>query len=221
MRQLSEITGQPISDLVATYFICATCGIVDRDWDRMKAGHPCSSCSTPSGAGRLAFPVNIHILADLVQQTFHSEAQIPRIAGPLAADVGAVLIFCTLREALLTNFLKGNLQARDVDAEIIDRLMEDNKLASQKFGQLFSSIVGAKWQVAVQALSDKAARNYLNISDLMKETSQVRNEFLHEGKGWGMNRDLSKRCVDSLADLFSLFAALHNEYTTPYVRRVA
>lgn len=32
-------------------------------------------------------------------------------------------------------------------------------------------------------------------------------------KAWGINRDLAKRCVDSVGKIVSMFVALHNKYT--------
>jgi hypothetical protein len=216
--QLSQVTSQPLSDLVATYFLCKGCGIVDRDHARMRKGHPCSACSLPGESGLLAFPIHIHVLADLVQQAFHSDSPTRPVAGPSAVDVGTVLMFCSLRESLLTHFLVNNLRTRGIDPPLIDKLMDDNRLANQKFGDLFTSVVGQKWGAAVGALSDKHSTDFVAVSDLMKDAAERRNEFLHQGTAWGLEREFAVRCIDSTGDMMSLFAALHNEFTAPRFR---
>jgi hypothetical protein len=185
----------------------------------MRRGHLCGACAWPSESGLLAYPVHIHVLVDLVQQAFHADSATRPVAGPSASDVGTVLMFCSLREALLTHFLVKNLQTRALDKPLIDKLMDDNKLAHQRFGDLFSSVVGQKWGVAVKAMSDKHSTDFGAVSELMKEAAEKRNEFLHQGRAWGLEREFAASCVNSTGDMTSLFAALHNEFTAPKFKR--
>ena len=221
MIPLSEIDGQPLSMLVCNHLTCKDCGVIDRDYDRLKKGHLCKHCNAPSEAGRLAFAINIHVLVDLVQQAYHSQSPTGPLDAPQGQDVGTVLFYCSLREALLNTFIVTNLRTRNIDEALISRMLEDNKLASQKFGGLFTSVMGIKWNDAISDLSRTRAKNYTAVSALMREAAELRNEFLHEGKAWGINRDLAKRCVDSIGQLVSMFVELHNEYTQPLFHRDA
>jgi hypothetical protein len=112
-------------------------------------------------------------------------------------------------------FLINNLRARNIDEALISRMLDDNKLASQKFGGLFTSVIGVRWNEAISELSRLKEEDYASVSDLMRESAELRNEFLHEGIAWGINRDLAKRCIDSVGKLVSMFVALHNQYTQP------
>lgn len=215
MSQLSEVDSQPLSDLVCNHLICRACGIVDKDWDRLRKGHLCKHCGRPSEAGSLVFPINIHVLVDLVQQTYHSVSPTSPLDAPQGPDVGTVLFYCTLRESLLNVFLVNNLRARRVEPAIINKLLEDNKLASQKFGGLFYSIVGVKWSDSVAAISSRTGRNFGEVSNLMREAAELRNEFLHEGRAWGINREFAEKCLNSIGNLVDLFVEMHNEYTQP------
>jgi hypothetical protein len=167
----------------------------------------------------LAYPIHIHALVDLVQQAFHADSPTRPVAGPSSADVGTVLMFCSLRESLLTNFLVKNLQTREVDTPLIDKLIDDNKLAHQKFGDLFTSVIGQKWSDAVKAVGDKHLTDFSAVSDLMKEAAVKRNEFLHQGRAWGLEREFAADCVNATGEMTSLFAAMHNEFTVPRFRR--
>lgn len=221
MTALSEINGQPLSTLVCDHLICKNCGVIDRDYGRLKKGYRCKHCQADSEAGRLVFPINIHVLVNLVQQAYHSQSPTGPLYGPKGQYVGTVLFYCSLREALLNTFIINNLRARKIDESLISRMLDDNKLASQKFGGLFTSVIGVKWNEAVSELNRLGHEDYVEVSDLMREAAVLRNEFLHEGKAWGINRSLAKRCVDSVGTLVSMFVALHNEYTQPLLHSEA
>jgi hypothetical protein len=117
---------------------------------------------------------------------------------------------------LLTNFLVQNLVAKKVDWRRIKRLLDDNMSTKQKFERLFPSVVGLKWEMAINSLSRKHSVDYAVVSLLMKEVAKQRNVFLHEGRPWQISGDISKRCINSLLDWISLFVDLHNEYTQPF-----
>jgi hypothetical protein len=212
MATLAEIKSQSASTLVCGQLVCPACAVVDHDWDRMRCGHLCTTCGTPSEAGRLYFPINIHILVDLMQQAYHSRSPNGPLDGPQGRDVGTILYFCTLREALLNHFLVQMLRAQKVPASLIERLLDDNRLASQKFGNLFASVVGQKWDNAVDQASRRMATNFSPVSHLMRRAAEIRNRFLHEGSAWTVTRDLSTECMNSASLMVQLFVAFHNEF---------
>jgi hypothetical protein len=215
LHRLSEIDTQDASTLVCNHLICRNCHIVDRDYSRAQKGTMCSFCGKQNEGGRLFFPVNIHILVDLVHQAYHSDAPVGPISGPQVPSIGTVLFFCALREALLNWFIQSHLRAQQIPNNLIEKLQDDNKLAQQKFGGLFHSVVGKKWNEAIEEVSVNAKREFASVSELMKEASLIRNEFLHEGTAWSVSKDVATRCVDSMPELVSLFIALHQFYVRP------
>ena len=212
---LSEIDTQPLSTLVCTRFICKACGIIDSDWNRSRFGHRCQECNTEGEGGALFFPISIHILVDLIQQSFHSQASTGSLESPQGSDVDPVLYFCTLREALLNAFLVNHMRAQRVPQPLVAKLLDDNKAASQKFGGLFSSVVGVKWPEAVACVSRKYGADFKTITELMRAAAEHRNEFLHSGRAWSFSHGFATQCVNSTGQLIDLFVALHNEYTRP------
>jgi hypothetical protein len=213
LTTLADIDSQPASTLACSHLICKNCGFVDRDWERMKRGHICSVCCQPGDGGRLHFPVGVHILVDLIQQTYHSQSPTGPPDGPHGKDVGTVIYFCTLREALLNQFLIETLKARRVPVSLIERLLDDNKLANQRFGGMFTATTGKKWSEAVLAVSDKVGANFKSVSDFMRRAAKLRNRFLHEGSAWSMTRELSTECINAVPSMVELFVGMHNEYT--------
>jgi len=216
--QLAEIDTQDASTLVCDYLVCGNCGIIDRDHSRMRKGSKCSTCEKESEAGRLAFSINIRILVDLVQQAYHSTAPVGPISGPQVPNIGTVLLFCTLREALLNGFLINRLRAQHVPKPLMEKLLGDNRLASQKFGELFTSVVGCKWENAVAEASRYTAGDFTSASNLMRDAATIRNEFLHEGRAWQATREFATNCVNAMPLLVGLFVALHNLYVHPLQR---
>lgn len=218
MRRLSDIDNQPASTLSCDHLICKHCGIVDRDHSRMMGGSCCSTCGAESEGGRLHFSINIHILVDLTQEAFLSSAPVGPISGEQASGIATILLFCALRETLLTKFLTDRLRAQNVPGKLIEKLLDDNKLANQKFGDLFSSVIGVAWNEAVAEASRHEGRSYEPVSLLMKQAATIRNEFLHEGAVWSASQEVAKSCLDGLPSLVSLFVSLHNLYVHPLVR---
>lgn len=178
MVTLAEIDTQDASTLVCDYMICQRCGVVDRERSRMVVDTPCPACHQPAGVARLHFPINVHILVDLIQQAYHSYAPVGPAAGPQAHTIGPVLFFCTLREVLLNHFLLARLRAENVNQALIEKLLDDNKLASQKFAGLFVAVTEKSWLDAVGDASAADGTNYRPVSDLMQKAAKVRNEFL-------------------------------------------
>lgn len=103
------------------------------------------------------------------------------------------------------------MTTQGLSQDIMERLLSDNKLAHQRFGQLFKSVVGIKWDDAISEISVDG-RSYSAVSALMIRASEVRNKFMHHGSAWEATEEMAMRCVDDLPTLIRLFTALHNQY---------
>lgn len=216
--KLSEITNQSISSLICDYLVCPNCGVIDRDFERMIKGYNCPICNAESEAGRLFFDLTVSTLTDLLQQTYHSSFQLSEFTSqPQSSDVGTIILFCTIREVLLTNFIIRLLRAKNIPVEIIEKLLDDNKLANQKFGDLFKTATGTKWDAAIKDLSKKLKFEFIEVSNVMKKSSEVRNSIIHEGSIWSATHELSTTCINNIGSLFFLFVELHNTYVHPVI----
>src|ERR1019366_5024921 len=173
MVELAEIDSQAASTLVCDFMICECCGTIDREHSRMIKDNICPVCHKPAGVARLYYPFNVHILVDLVQESYHSEAPLNPISGPHASNVGTILFFSSLREVLLNHFLLALLQAQRVPAPVIEKLLDDNRLAGQKFTGLFSAVVGKSWKKAVIEASAFNGMDFQPISYLMLTAASI------------------------------------------------
>lgn len=52
----------------------------------------------------------------------------------------------------------------------------------------------------------------------MKEASEKRNKFLHEGNQWVTGEDFTEKCLESLPDLLTLHKELNNLYVQSNIR---
>lgn len=220
MLTLADIDGQSLSSVIDDFMICRVCSIVDRERSRIVANSPCPACHKPAGTARRYFGLNIGILIDLVQQSYHSATPTEEILGPQSSDVGVVLFFCTLREALLNNLFDYLFLAERLSDRIAKKLLDDNKVARQKFA-LFGVLVGKSWAEAVQEASSHEGVDFRSISKLMQDASDIRNRFLHEASGWGVARDFATECINSTFTLLHLFVSLHNLYVQPRLSEAA
>lgn len=216
MATLSEVDDFPASLLVGDFLMCQRCGVVDRERKRIRTDAMCPSCQHPAGVARLYYHVGIQILIDMIQQAYNSKSPLPNEHGPRSSDVAVVLFFCTLREALLDNLLNELFSAHKVAPAIAEKLLKDNRLFGQKLFGVLPAITEAPWKKAIEDASSEAGRDFVALSAFMEKAADLRNTFVHKGSGWGITRDLATECVNSIFDLMTLFASLHNLYVKPH-----
>lgn len=132
---ITEIKGQPLSSLVSDLLVCQECRIVDRDHERMRRGYTCPTCGYVSESGMLYFSVNIHILVDLIQESYHSANAEPKVEklyqSKGAHDISVIIFLCTLRETLLDKLINELLMAQNISEGISEKLLTDNKFHIQ------------------------------------------------------------------------------------------
>ncbi len=61
-----------LSLLLADYYICNSCSIVDRNPDRMRVGFRCPNCCTSNYYSAVFYlPMQVRSLIDLMQEFYH------------------------------------------------------------------------------------------------------------------------------------------------------
>ena len=204
--------------LVSDQLICQNCHVVDRDRERSRVGYPCPTCGKESESGRLYFSINIHIIIDLIQESYHAEpsnANGRLYEGVGSHDISVVIYFCTLRETLLDKLITELLIAKEIPEGVCERLLSDNKLHIQKQHKLFCSLTNEKWKDAVAQISQGVQLDYIKIDEFVVEAVKARNNFIHEGSKWSIDRVLSTDCLKNIYGLINLYVGLHNKYVHP------
>ncbi len=211
---------QSLSTLVSNHLICTNCKIVDKKIERMKRGFLCPTCSYASNAGSLYFKISIHILIDLIQDSYHSaklDSGVEKLyEGESSQDISVIIIFCTLRETLMDNLISELLEAQNIPDNICKRLLSDNRYHTQKQDKLFKSLANDRWNEAIKKLSNEHDVNYGRLNTFISQVVKARNDFVHEGVKWSIDRKLSTECLKNVKKLIELYVGLHNFYVHPY-----
>jgi len=216
---ITEVTTQPLSMLLADFFVCDGCGIVDRDQGRCLQGHPCSACRDPSRGGHSYWGIRIDALIDLIQEAYHRPE--PPGRGPLlnvavaSHKLAVVIFFCTLGEVLLDHLLVECMLALRIPPQVRDRLLEDNLSAKQRVDRLFPTLAGTTWRKAVSNLDQGSTLGSSATVAFYLEVVEHRNTLLHSGSVWAVRPEMPDECLRRIWPLLNLFAALHNAFVHP------
>jgi len=211
---------QSLAPLICGYFECKVCGAVDNGRDTLKVGNQCTTCGGTE-IRRMHFNTNIHILVDMIQETFHTlrvdENAKKQYQGVQANDVSVVLFFCTLRETLLNSLITRLIITHKLTDGITSQLLSDNKFHVQKQNKLFLSLTGTKWREALKKITKPESYNYTDLDAFIASVVRCRNSFVHEGRKCSIDARFSEECLRALPRLTRMYVALHNEFVHPLI----
>jgi hypothetical protein len=211
-----DIRHQPLSTLLADFFICQSCGTVDGDDNRIRVGYACPRCGTPSPGAQYYFPLPALSLIDLMQEFFHMRSDAPvneKSSSEKNHQLAVVIFFCTLGEALLHHFLEEGLHKLRIPYDVQDRLLEDHLFVKQRVDKIFPLVTGnKKWKASVKMLSQRGSIDYTETEAFYQSTAHKRNLLLHRGNMWAIPGDLPEQCMRHIHPLMYLFVDLHNEF---------
>lgn len=216
---ITEIVDQRLSSILLGVHVCQHCAVVDRDFQRVRVGHRCQTCGTPSPGGLLYFGVAVGALVDLIQEAFHRPRNEPSPAGVGPHHLAVVVFFCTLGEVLLGHFLVECMLAHRLPPAVRARLLADNLSARQRVSRLFRSLTGETWNDAIARVGREHSKDFGRTLTFYREVTRRRNQLLHSGNAWAVAADMPKQCLQRLPILLDLYCALHNAFVHPtYLR---
>src|ERR1700690_2876089 len=191
---------QSWTDFIHDYYYCQSCGLVDRDVDRMQVGHPCKRCGARSPAALSYFDMTIAAVADLIGDLYplldpSSLAQTDQVVNhPESNRLGVLVFFCTLGEVLLEHFLQRCMVNMKIPRKLQQKLLNDNLFAKQRISQLFPILVNASWADAVKVASHNSGIDFQTTVKFYLEATEKRNLLLHLGNKWAVPPDMAKGC---------------------------
>jgi hypothetical protein len=217
MDEILEIKSQKLSLLLADFQICRACRVVDRDWERLRVGHPCGVCGKPSEAGLMYFHISIHILINLMQEAFHSPPVIHDGETDVAIETDAhnisvLLFFSTLREMLMNNFITHICSASKIPVGVYNRLLSDNRTYMQRQEKLLPSLTGKKWEQLIKEENEKVEIDFKSMNVFLVKSMEKRNRFMHEGAKWGIDRGIAEGCIINIWPLLNFYVCIHNRF---------
>ncbi|OGU51355.1 MAG: hypothetical protein A2080_10885 [Ignavibacteria bacterium GWC2_36_12] len=222
-NKILEIKNQRYSTFIANFFMCEYCHYVDCNWNRMMVGFKCKVCSKPSDGAIIYFSSSVTSLLNLIQESYHSKFYISESKEENSFEESAkshylsvVIYFCTLREVLLQKFLDEMCLLHKIPTLVYERLLADNQMYSQKQNKLFYSMLNIKWEDAIKEANTKDDLDYIYLNTLLKKAVDCRNEFLHKGRDYFIDRKLAEECIMNLWTLLNLYVRFHNDFVHPY-----
>jgi hypothetical protein len=215
-RNVFSIKDQKLSALLLDFYICESCGTVDRNWNRMCCGYPCPICKVPSKAGRLYYHSNVRDIVNIMQTQYHFKGKKEKLLlnKPATEDQShkalIPILFCTLWEILLDHFFCELMRAMKLSANVKERLLEDNKYTFDRTGKLFKSLTNLKWKDAIEKVSEIDNADYLAVNSFYCDVNKMRNIFIHRGSDYISWTKMPEECLKKIYPSAQCFVALHN-----------
>lgn len=207
---------QRLSILLANFIICDSCGIVDRDRNRLRAGYKCTNCGKEETA-TLYFDINVLSLIDLIQEFYSTELIFKEEAfdneqRDINIRLAVVIFFCSLTEVLLYHFLDRLMLKLGISEKDRESRLNNNLSISQRVNKLFPSLTDDKWEKAINEINENVELDYNKTSIFCRDAKIARNEFLHKGNKRAIPKDMPEECITHIWTLLNLFVSLNNKY---------
>lgn len=206
----SPYVGLAASDM---FEVCDMCGVVDTDQERIRIGHPCSACGSPSAGGTCCYGLPVDTLLNLIEENCEED---PAVCSQLSSHLSAVIFFCTLGEVLLEHFLTELMLAQAIPRSVMKRLLNDSLSAKQRVDKLFPALTASKWADELLELEEKDGRPYRAATNFYLRAVAARNLVLHRGATRAVSRDMRTNCATHSNNYLYLFATLHNRFARPF-----
>ncbi len=210
-RQLSTIAGE--------YYQCTECRIADQ-FRRNLAGTICPTCQKQSDHGLSFFDLSVLAMIDLLQEAYRaipkqSKDDPDQLEGVDSHSASVLIFYCIIRELLLIRFTTALMVALDLPLSVQERLQADSDTHTARLFKLFPALTGIKWEEALKALPSRGGQDWLALNQFLKEVSEKRNKFMHDGLFFKAGRNDADDCIKNLFPLLELFIELNNVFVHP------
>lgn len=208
---ITEIRHQALSTIYGDFYVCQSCRVVDRERGRASRSFACPRCGSVNGSAEVYLNLSVLGMLDLLQEALHSEPVVPHsIFTDRRSDVLAVLHFCTLREALLSDLLRQLMRSRGVSPEEINKTLEQHRTRHSRTQRLFPRLSDMSWSDALATVDAGAELNYQETESFYQDMARRRNFLVHEGNLWATRDGLAEACLRNCWPTLNLFVAVHN-----------
>lgn len=201
------------SNIIAKYYICPKCRIVDSNTRRSESDFPCPDCGHINSLGELYFTLNVQILINLIQNMYFEGKALDINTMDKTRDfkVFIVIIFCILSELLVNLILNYKFDSLDINQWKRKEIFNKNLSINRKI-KIFKKYFGLSWNDAVDKISKIENYDYNAITVFYIKMNKKRNRFLHEGSSWAIDERDYLDCIDNIEPLLRLFVSIHNKY---------
>ena len=92
----------------------------------------------------------------------------------------------------------------------------DSDTHSDRLFKLFPALTGVKWEETLRMLPSRQGCDWLALNQFLKDVSEKRNKFMHDGLFFKAGRSDADGCITNLIPLLELFIELNNKFVHPY-----
>jgi len=160
------------------FLICAWCGWIDTDINRMQVNYPCLHCQKKGLGGSVYFNINVHTTIQLMS-TFY-QVEHPQKQEYYEQRTAIIILFCTLGEILVEAFCRELMNAENIPQHIQNLLLHDYNYTSQQIYKLFPVLVHSGKGEFERVIKQINAQ-YIETLKYYLQVQDRRNAFVHEG----------------------------------------
>jgi len=211
---ITEVRHQSWAGFLNIFYICLNCDHVASQG--LLLGYQCKICGH-SGV-RMFYSVVISSLIDSIQDFYFisnkrkTKEDTAAITIQTNPQTVIPLLFCTLADVILEDFLRTLMRKQGLSQPVADRLLSDHLTGKRRRECLFPVLTGCKWKAALETLSSPPEPNFNSTFDFYLEVNKARNQFLHDGVPWAIKTTHPQGCINHIWPLLKLFVSLHNKF---------
>ena len=212
---------EPLSRLLADYFICNRCGTVGHGRDQTNPTPRCTRCDDAATGAGFYFKKPVHAVIDLMQDTYQSTVVTARGGAPDIPQLGRtsslalVLFFCQLFEIVQEHVLRHIMSASRIPDHAANRLLADNRDPRSRIVKIFATVTGERWRTAIDDLTNKRRIDHVDTVRFLKRCIDLRDVLAVTPDLGAIDDEMGKACMLRIDSLLDLFVALHNRYVPP------
>lgn len=208
-----------LSDKTTAYVTCDACNYAE--WMRVypKLDRRCSSCdASPELSTKMLFDVAIPVLVDQIDEAsfaLNSEPERNPLESteiPHYSHTAIVLMYCMLREALVSRLLGKLFDRYAIPETLRMRMLRDNQGQHKRTNSLLPALTGEKWKKMLERAESLGVTKTEEHDASSLELISLRNDIIHKAQVFGIGSEQSSLAKNSVRPLIKLFVGLHNAY---------
>jgi len=164
------------------------------------------------------YSVIIPNLIDAIQDFYflHDRSEVQGDAVRLSLETNPhiviPLLFCTLEEVALEDFLHALMRKQALPLPARIKLLKEHRTGRQRRLKLFRRLTCRSWDDALAEVHEASQIDFPKTFAFYREVNHARNRFLHAGAQWAIKPNHPQGCIDHIWPLLKLFVGLHNRF---------
>lgn len=183
--------------VVLSFQQCPSCDFITKE-DLTRLSTPCPNCGKKNETRHIWPQLKLLNLIDSVY--FFSQLKNKKFKNI------SIILFCSLFEALLEDFLETFMKKQGNSSEIITLLLNCYKNIEARTDVLYKKLTGESFKEDLESV------NFKGWYENWKEIKDIRNNLLHVKQIYYVKEDILEKTKHNSKGLTTIFAELNNRY---------